>query len=143
MEVKYAPCIANRRVEEAVKSAIRMHLHEDPGDILVFLTGSEECELASKLCYLKLQDLLNKGREVPSMLIYTLYGAQSSEDQAKVFAQAPENTRKLVFSTNIAETSLTINGIGFVIDCGYVKQKHYNPRTGMVIGEEFFLSFCY
>jgi len=131
VEIKYSPCIANKRVEESVKSAIRMHLHEDPGDILVFLTGSEECELASKLCYIKLQELLNKGREVPSMLIYTLYGAQSSEDQTKVFAHAPKNTRKLVFSTNIAETSLTIDGIGFVIDCGYVKQKHYNPRTGM------------
>ncbi len=44
MDIKYAPSIANKRVEESVKSAIRMHLHEGPGDILVFLPGSEECE---------------------------------------------------------------------------------------------------
>ena len=133
VEIKYTPCLAAKRIEESVTSAIRMHLHEDPGDILVFMTGSEECEIAAKLCLVRLQELLNKGKEVPSMLIFCLYGAQSCEDQAKVFVKADENTRKVVFSTNVAETSLTIDGIGFVIDCGYVKQKHYNPRTGMVI----------
>jgi HrpA-like RNA helicase len=50
VDIKYGPCLANKRVEEAVKSAIRMHLHEGAGDILVFLTGSEECEMAAKLC---------------------------------------------------------------------------------------------
>ena len=64
-----------------------MHLHEGPGDILVFLTGSEECEWATKLCFIKLQELIAKGREVPSMMIYAIYGAQSSEGQAGVFAK--------------------------------------------------------
>lgn len=44
VDVKYGNCLSNKRVEESVKSAIRMHLHEASGDILVFLTGSEECE---------------------------------------------------------------------------------------------------
>lgn len=44
VDIKYGPCLSNKRVEEGVNAAIRMHLHEGPGDILVFLTGSEECE---------------------------------------------------------------------------------------------------
>ena len=60
-----------------------------------------------------------------------LYGAQNTDEQSKVFDKAPDNCRKLIFSTNIAETSLTVDGIGYVIDCGYVKQKIYNPKTNM------------
>lgn len=51
VEVKYGQTLANKRVDEAVKAVIRMHLHEGPGDILVFLTGSEECEIARRLCF--------------------------------------------------------------------------------------------
>ena len=133
VEVKHIdiPIRLNLRVEESVKAAIRMHLHEGPGDILVFLTGSEECEQARKICYERLEELLNAEKEVPNVLIYTLYGTQSSDDQGLVFERSEENTRKIIFSTNIAETSLTIPNIGFVIDCGYVKQKIYNPKTGM------------
>ena len=59
VDVKYGPCVAQKRIEESVKSAIRMHLHEGPGDILVFLAGSEECEVAAKLCMMRLGELLN------------------------------------------------------------------------------------
>lgn len=51
VDIKYGPTLMNKRVEESVKAAIRMHLHEGPGDILVFLTGSEECDLARKICH--------------------------------------------------------------------------------------------
>jgi ATP-dependent RNA helicase DHX8/PRP22 len=131
VDILYSHSAVNSRVEEAVRSAIRMHLHETSGDILAFLTGSEECEQAVKYCYQKLDDLIGAERHVPSCLIYSLYGSQSSEDQARVFERAPTHTRKIIFSTNIAETSLTIDGIGFVIDCGYMKQKKFNPRSGM------------
>jgi HrpA-like RNA helicase len=131
VDVKYGNCLSNKRVEESVKSAIRMHLHEGPGDILVFLTGSEECEQAAKLCYQKLEGLMQQGMQVPGMVIYSLYGSQASDEQARVFEKLEAHIRKLIFSTNIAETSLTIDNIGFVIDSGFVKQKCYNPRTGM------------
>ena len=131
VDILYGHTPFNFRVEEAVRSAIRIHLHEPSGDILVFLTGSEECELATRLTYQKLQDLLDEGKEVPTCLIYSLYGAQSSEDQARVFEKVDTDIRKIIYSTNIAETSITIDGIGFVIDCGHVKQKQYNPKTGM------------
>lgn len=131
VEIKYGPCLANKRIEESVTAALRMHLHEGRGDILVFLTGSEECELGRRICFQKLQELKESGKVVADVLIYALYGAQSSDEQSNVFKKAGENQRKIIFSTNIAETSLTIDGIGFVIDSGYVKQKCYNPRTGM------------
>lgn len=131
VDIMYSHTPSNHRIEEAVKSAIRMHLHEGPGDILTFLTGSDECEQAVKRTYEVLEDLLTTGKNVPSCLIYSLYGAQSAKDQSQIFQKAPPQTRKIIYSTNIAETSLTIDGIGFVIDCGHVKQKRYNPKTGM------------
>lgn len=131
VDILYGHTPSNFRVEEAVRSAIRIHLHEGPGDILVFLTGSDECENAVKMTYQKLQNLLDQGKEVPTCLIYSLYGAQSSEDQGRVFEDTEEDVRKIIYSTNIAETSITIDGVGFVIDSGHVKQKQYNPKTGM------------
>jgi ATP-dependent RNA helicase DHX8/PRP22 len=95
VHIKYGTSVASRRVEEAVNAAIRMHLHEGKGDILVFLTGSEECEAARKLCLHKLEELLSLGKAVPSMQLYALYGAQSSEDQSLVFEELPEDCRKV------------------------------------------------
>ena len=131
VDLKYENTSANFRLDESVNNAIRIHLHEGIGDILVFLTGSEECEQAVKKTTEILSDLIQKGKEVPSAMIYSLYGAQSSEDQARVFDKLDEDTRKIIYCTNIAETSITIDGVGFVIDSGYVKQKQYNPKTGM------------
>ena len=65
------------------------------------------------------------------MLIVPLYGSQTTDQQANAFIHTPENCRKVIFATNIAETSLTVPNIGYVIDCGFVKQKVYNPMTGM------------
>ena len=78
VDVKYYTIRQSSRVEETVKATIRMHLHEGPGDILVFLTGSEECESATRLCEQKLEELMLKGREVPGMIMYQLYGALSN-----------------------------------------------------------------
>lgn len=131
VDVKYVPTSSNLRLQEAVRNAIRLHLYEGIGDILVFLTGSEECEQAVRMTNDLLMELIKDGREVPSAMIYSLYGAQTSEDQARVFERVEEDVRKIIYSTNIAETSITIDGVGFVIDTGHVKQKQYNPKTGM------------
>ncbi|KAL4497398.1 hypothetical protein ABPG72_011333 [Tetrahymena utriculariae] len=131
VEVRYKPILMNLRIEESINIIMKIHQNEGPGDILVFLTGSEECEIAKNECLERLQKDLEKGIELAGMMIFSLYGSLGSEDQQQIFMKTPENCRKVVFSTNIAETSLTIDNIGFVIDCGYVKQKCYNPRTGM------------
>ena len=78
VEVKYNPTRHFERVDEVAKAVIRIHLHEGPGDILVFLTGGEECETATRVTYERLEDLMEKGKEVPGMIIYSFYGALSN-----------------------------------------------------------------
>ena len=71
------------------------------------------------------------GPKVPELIILPVYSALPSEMQTKIFEPTPPGSRKVVIATNIAETSLTIDGIFFVIDPGFVKQKVYNSKTGM------------
>jgi ATP-dependent RNA helicase DHX8/PRP22 len=65
----------DKRMENAVGAAIRIHLNEPAGDVLVFLTGFEECEEANKLCFKKLSEMQEQGKEVPPMILTPLYGA--------------------------------------------------------------------
>ena len=127
----YHPVSKTQRVEAAVNVALNLHVREGPGHILVFLTGMEECEQAVGLANAKLQSMVESGKQVADCLIVPLYGMMQSDDQRNVFEEVPEGCRKLVFSTNIAETSLTVAGVGYVVDCGYCKQKNFNPKTGM------------
>ena len=131
VDITYHPSPMDKRVKSSVELAIRIHLHEGPGHILAFLTGFEECEKACKMTFNILEDLSKKGKKVPPINIMPLYGAQNTEDQSKIFEKTKNGCRKLIFCTNIAETSLTVDGIGYVIDCGYVKQKIYNHKTSM------------
>lgn len=71
------------------------------------------------------------GTRIQELLILPIYATLPSDLQAKIFIPTPANSRKIVLATNIAETSLTIDGIIYVIDCGFAKQTSYNPRTGM------------
>ncbi|KAL2630690.1 hypothetical protein R1flu_015376 [Riccia fluitans] len=99
------------------------------GDILVFFTGQEEIEAAEKILKARTRGL---GTRIGEMITCPIYANLPSDLQAKIFEETPEGARKVVLATNIAETSLTIDGIKYVIDPGFVKQKSYNPRTGMV-----------
>lgn len=115
-------------VEAAVKQALTIHLSEGPGDILVFMTGQEDIEIT---CYALAERLRELGEDVAPLLILPIYSQLASDLQAKIFDKAPPGTRKVIVATNIAETSLTVDGIYYVIDSGYCKLKVYNPRIGM------------
>merc|ERR1719230_1940177 len=71
------------------------------------------------------------GNNLPELIILPVYSALPSEMQTKIFEPAPPGARKVVIATNIAEASLTIDGIYYVVDPGFVKQKAYNPKVGM------------
>lgn len=112
----------------AITTVFQIHISQGPGDVLVFLTGQEEIEAAEA----NLQETARKlGANIPEMIICPIYANLPSELQTKIFEPTPPGARKVVLATNIAETSLTIDGIVYVIDPGFVKENVYNPRTGM------------
>ncbi|KAJ5587892.1 ATP-dependent RNA helicase DHX35 [Penicillium hispanicum] len=115
-------------VERAVKTVFDIHTQEAEGDVLVFLTGREEIDRAIQSISERAADLHPKA---PSLLTLPLYAGLTTDQQMYVFEPTPENTRKVIVSTNIAEASVTIDGIVYVIDCGFSKLRAYNPNTGI------------
>ncbi|KAG7014299.1 putative pre-mRNA-splicing factor ATP-dependent RNA helicase DEAH2 [Cucurbita argyrosperma subsp. argyrosperma] len=120
-------------LEAAIRTVVQIHLCEPIGDILVFLTGEEEIEDA---CRKINKEISNLGDQVGPVKVVPLYSTLPPAMQQKIFEPAPPPVkedgppgRKIVVSTNIAETSLTIDGIVYVIDPGFSKQKVYNPRV--------------
>lgn len=115
-------------VERAVKTVFDIHLQEGEGDILVFLTGREEIDTAIQLISERAATLHPKAQALYPL---PLYSGLTTDQQMYVFEPAPENTRKVIVSTNIAEASVTIDGIVYVVDCGFAKLRAYNPSTGI------------
>ena len=115
-------------LDAALVSIFQIHTEQADGDILVFLTGQEEIE--------SLEKLINEHApfcppNAPKLLVCPLFANLPTYQQASVFSPAPQGFRKIVLSTNIAETSITISGIRYVVDCGLHKMRVYDPRTGM------------
>ncbi|KAL1510502.1 hypothetical protein AB1Y20_006806 [Prymnesium parvum] len=128
VDIIYAKQPCEDYVEAAVKQALQIHLSQPPGDILIFMTGQEDILCT---CQVITERLLELGDKVPAILVLPVYSLLPSELQAKIFDKAEGGARKVIVATNIAETSLTVDGIFYVIDCGYCKFKVYNPRMGM------------
>ncbi|KAM8903732.1 putative ATP-dependent RNA helicase DHX40 isoform 2-T3 [Spinachia spinachia] len=126
-------------VREVVKVALDVHTSEKAGDILVFLTGQVEIERACDLLYEKAESVDYRydveDQAVEGLLILPLYGSMPTDQQRQIFQPPPPGIRKCVVATNIAATSLTINGIKYIIDSGFVKQLNHNSRVGMDILE--------
>lgn len=128
VDIMYLEQPTDDYVERAVQTAFMIHQQEAPGDILVFLTGREEIDTAIE----KLSDLASSLHpQAQAIQSLPLYAGLSTEEQMYVFAEAAENTRKVIFSTNIAEASVTISGVVYVIDCGFVKLRTFNPTTNI------------
>ncbi|KAH9213392.1 P-loop containing nucleoside triphosphate hydrolase protein [Leptodontidium sp. 2 PMI_412] len=128
VDVLYLEAPAEDYVEKTVQTVFDIHTKEPEGDILVFLTGREEIDSAVQAISERAAELHPRAQ---SIMPLPLYAGLSTEQQMYVFEEAPENTRKVIFSTNIAEASVTIDGIVYVIDTGFVKLRAYNPLTGI------------
>ena len=128
VEVLYTKEAENDYLDASMITVMQIHLTEPPGDILLFLTGQEEIDTSCEVLFERMKAL---GPEVPDLIILPVYSALPSEMQTRIFDPAPPGSRKVVIATNIAETSLTIDGIYYVVDPGFVKQKVYNAKTGM------------
>lgn len=119
-------------VEAAVKQAMSIHITCPPGDILIFMTGQDEIECVCFNLAERMEALETSSAKPPTPLaILPIYSQLPSDLQAKIFQKAENGARKCIVATNIAETSLTVDGILYVIDSGYGKIKVYNPRMGM------------
>lgn len=114
-------------VDQAVQQVLSIHVSQGQGDILVFMTGQEDIECTCEL----IQERLNALNDPPKLSILPIYSQMPADLQAKIFDRAAPGVRKCIVATNIAETSLTVDGIMFVVDAGYSKLKVYNPRMGM------------
>lgn len=116
-------------IQAAINTIFLIHSKKPlPGDILVFLTGQDEIETMQENL-LEASDKL--GSLVGELIVCPIYANLPQEYQRRIFEPTPPNARKIVLATNIAETSITIDGIKYVIDSGYVKENVYNPSTGM------------
>ncbi|KAL7679850.1 putative AAA+ ATPase domain, RNA helicase HrpA, P-loop containing nucleoside triphosphate hydrolase [Plasmopara halstedii] len=125
VETRYTKSPSDDYVDAAVKQVMQIHLSHPPGDILVFMTGQEDIEAT---CYI-LAERMGKLDGAPPLMVLPMYSQLPADLQAKIFDAS--EIRKCIVSTNIAETSLTVDGIKYVIDTGFCKVKVYNPKIGM------------
>ncbi|XP_055615824.1 pre-mRNA-splicing factor ATP-dependent RNA helicase PRP16 isoform X2 [Toxorhynchites rutilus septentrionalis] len=127
VDVYFSKNVCEDYVESAVKQALQIHLQQVEGDMLIFMPGQEDIEVTCEVLAERISEIEN----APQLSILPIYSQLPSDLQAKIFQRSAEGLRKCIVATNIAETSLTVDGIIFVIDAGYCKLKVYNPRIGM------------
>ncbi|XP_058757122.1 pre-mRNA-splicing factor ATP-dependent RNA helicase DEAH1-like [Vicia villosa] len=128
VEIYFTQAPEANYLDAAVVTTLQIHATQPSGDILVFLTGQEEIETVEEILKHRMRAFQAK---IGELIICPIYANLPTELQAKIFEPTPKGARKVVLATNIAETSLTIDGIKYVIDPGFCKMKTYNPKTGM------------
>ena len=129
MKTIYSPEPVHDFVDAALKVIFQIHYKEPmPGDILVFLTGQETVEALENLVN---EYAVGMDPSLPRIQVLPLFAALPQAAQQRVFAPAPPRTRKVVLATNIAETSVTVSGVRYVVDCGKAKVKQFRTRLGL------------
>ncbi len=108
-------------VEAVVDQITAIHLSGEPGDILVFMTGKDDINQVIRGL---------EAKRLNGLIALPVYGGMAMEEQDQVFVSYP-GQRKVVVATNIAETSLTIDGTRYVVDSGLIKQNHFHSETGI------------
>jgi ATP-dependent RNA helicase DHR2 len=127
--LKYLDQPTDDLLEASLQRIFQIHCKEPmPGDILVFMTGQETIQSLQKLVEEYAQNLT---AEFPKLLVLPLFAALPQAAQQRMFERAPPNTRKVILSTNIAETSVTVPGVRFVVDTGKAKVKQFRNRLGL------------
>ena len=111
-----------RPIEPQVADTIARAMRAEPGSLLAFLPGAAEIRRTFGLL---------DGRTEPATDVVTLYGALASDEQDRAIAPAPAGRRKIVLATSIAETSITIQGVRMVVDCGLARVPRYEPDVGV------------
>ncbi|KIX93426.1 uncharacterized protein Z520_10845 [Fonsecaea multimorphosa CBS 102226] len=133
--VNYTPTSVPDVIDAAYQRILDIHTHAPlPGDVLVFLTGQETVESLLSLLSswsLSVQKDPKQSATLPKLLILPLYAALPSNVQQRVFQSTPKFTRKVILATNIAETSITVPGIRYVIDTGKAKQRLFRPSLNL------------
>lgn len=128
VETYFSKSVQEDYVMSAVKQTIQIHFNSPPGDILIFMTGQEDIEGTCTILDEKMEKL---GDDSPPLLVLPMYSQLPAALQSKIFETAPKGVRKCIISTNVAETSLTVDGVRYVIDSGFCKMKIYNSKIGM------------
>ena len=139
------PLSSDRLVEAALEVVLRIH-SERPGseggeggeggvaeDVLVFCTGQEEISTAAQALRSLAAELSSSQPELPALLVLPLHASLPASEQRRVFEPTPHGARKVILATNVAETSLTIPGVGVIVDPGLVKVKRYDHELGIEI----------
>ncbi|KAI9350480.1 P-loop containing nucleoside triphosphate hydrolase protein [Zopfochytrium polystomum] len=128
VEIMFSKNPCEDYVDSAVKQVLTIHLSHPPGDILVFMTGQEDIEVTCQV----INGLAESHNDdVAPLSVLPIYSQLPADLQAKIFERADNSARKCIVATNIAETSLTVDGIMYVVDTGFSKVKVYNPKIGM------------
>jgi ATP-dependent RNA helicase DHR2 len=133
VDVVHTPAPVSDLTDTLLKTIFRIHEQEPfPGDILAFLTGQEEIEAVQRLIESHVASSSAVSPQAPGLKTVPLFGQLSIEAQQDAFSPLKEKfTRKIVLATNIAETSVTVPGVKYVIDNGKAKVKQFRVRLGM------------